>query len=1002
MTASTRPLVSGVALGVLAASLATSEAAAQQRATTTRTVAPTPRPAGPPAKPSGTPAAAGRRAAPAAAPRKAPARGKGTSKGTSSRTAPAARVPAGATVPAPVPAVPPAAARPATQAPAPARGGDTQPAVSDEDGRLSGDIVVVGLRENLKSARSAKRNAHQIVDVVLAQDIGKLPDKNVPEALARVPGVQIDRNRGEGGKVLIRGLDNVMTTVNGSTTFSAGDRTTYLQDIASDLVAGIEVYKTRTPDQIEGSQTGVINLTLRRPTDFKDGATYVLNTRGDYSDRTGRINPFLSALVTYSRDTDAGRLGFMVNGTYNHVGYNEGARFNELPQRLDDNRQTILPTTTSASLYAPFRIGFQGNDGWSRRAAFQASAQWKPDAHWTVTLEGGLSDQRMLWADSSIWVPIRYSESRVPPPTLSNITLDPDDRLISSLSLYGVDPIGPGRESWKHQTRNVNGRYQLQYQEDRFDFNGWLNYQRSNNFSNNVYHWTRFSQQPHVDVVFNDPKDPMGGPNITFGNIDLLDPANYIYVDGFTQNKIYTKSADTEVRADLKLNTFGDVIDYLKVGYRWNRRTYRSQQGRRSYGGLRMPISALPDYHLRAVGAHFDQSGRANWMIGDSDSIRRSFPAIRAAFVGLYPDLADPYPAYDPFRAFRGNDGALAGYGFFHYKVKLLFPIEGDLGARVVNSRTALAGIKRTATRVLVDGVKTRVVTDTDVTSRGNYLDVLPSLNAIVHITPRLQLRLARTHDVGRPGAEQMNPVLSIDLQDPSHETARGGNAKLRAVTTNKFDASLEWYFGTTGTASVAVWQWNQDGFIQDQWLPETLPDEPDEPILVRRPHNLGRGRHRGIEAQASSFFTFLPGILKSFGASANGTLNITRQAFPSTNGDGVVTYSYGPYLNVSKYVYNLVGFFERGGLNVRVAYNWQSRRQYQRSDWNPYLNKFRDPVERLDAAINYDVNKRLTIGLEGANLTRSGNRSYWGSYAVPNQVQYFSRTFALSVRTRW
>lgn len=125
---------------------------------------------------------------------------------------------------------------------------DSGPQVSNDSGRLEGDILVVGLRDNVRSARAAKRKAQQIVDVVLAQDIGKLPDKNVPEALARVPGVQIDRDRGEGGKVLIRGLSGVMTTVNGSPTFSAGDRTTYLNDIASDLVAGIEVYKTRTPD----------------------------------------------------------------------------------------------------------------------------------------------------------------------------------------------------------------------------------------------------------------------------------------------------------------------------------------------------------------------------------------------------------------------------------------------------------------------------------------------------------------------------------------------------------------------------------------------------------------------------------------------------------------------------------------------------------------------------------------------------------------------------------
>ena len=113
-----------------------------------------------------------------------------------------------------------------------AKSTESQPQLSNDNGRLEGDIIVMGLRENLKSSRNAKRRASQIVDVVVAQDIVKLPDKNIPEALARIPGIQIDRNRGEGGEVKIRGLGGVMTTVNGSPTFSAGDRTTYLNDIS--------------------------------------------------------------------------------------------------------------------------------------------------------------------------------------------------------------------------------------------------------------------------------------------------------------------------------------------------------------------------------------------------------------------------------------------------------------------------------------------------------------------------------------------------------------------------------------------------------------------------------------------------------------------------------------------------------------------------------------------------------------------------------------------------
>ncbi len=886
-----------------------------------------------------------------------------------------------------------------------ATGDESQPQLSNESGRLEGDIVVLGLRENVKSARNAKRRAQQIVDVVLAQDIGKLPDKNVPEALARVPGIQIDRDRGEGGQVRIRGLDGVMTTVNGSPTFSTGDRTTYLNDISSDLVAGIEVYKTRTPDQVEGSQTGVINLTLRRPTDFKKGATYALSIRGDYADQVKKVNPYASALIAYNADTNIGQLGFSVNGTYNDVRYRETTRFNELPVRPGDNRQVILPSTTPTNIFLPFRVGVAGTDGWSKRAAFQASTQWRPDDHWTVTLEGGYANQKMLWSDNLLFVPITYSDSAVPPPRLSNLVMSPDGRLVNSVSLDSLDPFGPGRQSYKHETSDYNGRLQVEYKEERFDFNGWVNWRKSDNDSNNIFHYIRFNQQPQVDVSFNDQTDPKGGAAIKFNNIDLMDSENYLYVDGFDQTKQFWRSAETEAKGDLRLNTFADFIDYFKVGYRFARRTYERGIGDRRAGGLRIPIASLPNYKLSEVGPLFPNAGSGtsvNWMIGDSNSIRGSWNDIRRAIIGFLPDYDTYYPKYDPFRAFTGGESSHAMYGMLHYNLKLLFPIEGTIGARIVNSLTNLRSVQRTRQFVNVDGRLTLQETDGLVEPRGNFLDVLPSANAIVHITPKLQLRTSYTYDVGRPPVERINPRLFLNLENSARPTAFGGNPNLGPTTLSKYDASLEWYFGATGSMSVAVWQWNQDGLVFDRQLPEFLPESPTEPVLVTRPYNLGRGRHRGIEAQATSFFTFLPGIFKSFGGSANGTLNITRQAFPTFDPEGNATYDYGPYLFVSKYMYNLVGFFERGGLNIRVAYNWRSRRQLRRDGLNPYNNLFLDPVERLDASINYDITKNLTVALEASNLTRNGDRSFWGTYEVPQDVRYFSRNYSLSVRTRF
>lgn len=881
---------------------------------------------------------------------------------------------------------------------------ESQPQVSNQSGRLEGDIVVVGLRENVKSARSAKRNAQQIVDVVLAQDIGKLPDKNVPEALARVPGVQIERDRGEGGSIRIRGLDGAMTTINGSPTFSAGDRTTYLNDISSDLVAGIEVYKTRTADQVEGSQTGVVNLTLRRPTDFKSGTTYALSARGEYADRLRQWNPFLSALVAYNADTEVGKIGFSINGTYNKVRYNESLTYAGRPTIPRNPSQIIVPGTTPARIYIPYVAGFAGPNGWSQRVAFQFSTNWRPDDHWNFVLEGGLADQKMLWGDTQFVVPIVYPPNAVPLPVLSNIVMNGDGQLVKSLTLTSIDPQGPGRQSYLHNTRNKNGRFQVEYNSERFEFTGWVNYAMSNNKSDSLFHWLRFAQQPQVDIDFNDKTNALGGGvTINFAGTDLMDPKNYVYLDGFNQSKQYTFSHETEIKGDLKLYTFWRPIDWLKVGYRYANRSYERNYGERGYADLRIPLSILPNYVLSPANVNISsQAGSPNWLIGDSDTIRANLDTIRSLLVKIYPSLVDRYPAYNPAAFFTGSDGSLAAYGMLHYNAKLLFPIDGTIGMRFVNTLTNLRATQRVISQQLVDGRYQTVVTSTALSPKGNSLDMLPSVNAIIHFTPKLQLRTAWTRDIFRPNSYQINPSLTLNLLNTNAPTASGGNSNLRGTRQDKYDASLEWYFGATGTASLAVWQWDQEGRIFNRELLEYLPESPNIPVRVTRPYNLGKGRFRGLEGQLTTFFTFLPGVLKSFGGSVNGTLALTKSADPTYDSKGNVSFSYNPWNFVSKYTYNLIGFFEKDGLNVRVAYNWRSRQQIFADKSDPYNNIFLDPVSRLDASINYDVKRYLTVAIEGSNLLRDGNRSFWGTYDLPQDTRYFSRTINLSVRTRF
>lgn len=147
------------------------------------------------------------------------------------------------------------------------------------------DIVVTGLRQSLANAQSIKRNADTVVDAITAEDIGALPDRSVNEALQRVAGVAITRFAAatdtahfsvEGSGVTIRGLSYVRGEFNGRDSFGVGGgREIGFNDVPTELVGSVEVYKNLTADMIEGGISGSVNINTRKPFDTKDTLIYL-------------------------------------------------------------------------------------------------------------------------------------------------------------------------------------------------------------------------------------------------------------------------------------------------------------------------------------------------------------------------------------------------------------------------------------------------------------------------------------------------------------------------------------------------------------------------------------------------------------------------------------------------------------------------------------------------------------------------------------------------------
>lgn len=130
-------------------------------------------------------------------------------------------------------------------------------------------VVVTGVVASVRGALDIKQNSGQMVDSIVSEDIGKLPDSTVVESLQHVTGISIVRNSTESSTVLIRGLPDVQTLLNGREIFTSTGRALSLPDIPSELLARVDVNKTSTATDLEGGIAGLIDVRLHRPFDFK-------------------------------------------------------------------------------------------------------------------------------------------------------------------------------------------------------------------------------------------------------------------------------------------------------------------------------------------------------------------------------------------------------------------------------------------------------------------------------------------------------------------------------------------------------------------------------------------------------------------------------------------------------------------------------------------------------------------------------------------------------------
>src|SRR5690606_11276551 len=177
------------------------------------------------------------------------------------------------------------------------------------------EVLVSGQRGSIQSAQLLKQNAEQIVDSIVSDDIGKLPDRSITEAIQRVPGVTIERFMSigdpehfsaEGSGVAIRGMKHVRSELNGRDSFSAsGGRSLSFEDVPAEVMAGVDVYKSPSAYMSEGGLGGTVNLRTKMPFD-SDGQKISASASANYGDFIEETKPSFTGLYSNRWDTSVG------------------------------------------------------------------------------------------------------------------------------------------------------------------------------------------------------------------------------------------------------------------------------------------------------------------------------------------------------------------------------------------------------------------------------------------------------------------------------------------------------------------------------------------------------------------------------------------------------------------------------------------------------------------------------------------------------------------------
>ena len=708
-------------------------------------------------------------------------------------------------------------------------------------------IEVSGIRASLASAMNEKRFKNNLVEVIEAEDIGKLPDQNLAEVLENITGIQITREAGVGTGVQIRGTDANRTEINGVSTVGSGAGRSGIdfEDVSAAIIAGLEVTKSPDAKTIEGSVGGTINLKTIRPLQLNEQLA-AFRVQGENSSLTTDSNfqPRISGTFGDNWDTDHGTIGIVISGSYAEQ---DVTAFR--PRADRDNIITSDSGVASAQSFdfLPIQFFVQDYDNFEYETKnLVGTIEWAPNDNTKFFFDAIINDQERLQESSRVQASGVSALNDVSVPdefeTINFGSLGGTNLGSIQAALRGVIPVDLENDDDDPNLRFSSDTNSRVTKSEIFRLGGEWQGEKWSVFAE-VASTSSDTTTPSFNTTLNfiNPNAPLdaGGANdnavpfaydlsggaLTFGIADgaeyaptaqqLLDPNNVVLRD-VNIGRDTTENFEDAFRVDFTYYV-DTMITSVDFGYRYNKSGSKREEIGNNVNLRSMedsPRGSLFSELLVAGPDNFnDADGRelyvADFLLIDPEQVSSNPDAVLAALQqalethGSGETLDEPTSSSTGFFDIEEETHALYAQANFEYEM-----FRGNFGVRYLQTDVTSVG-----NSVTVDENGDELVSR--VTNNGDYDFILPRFNLVADVTDDIVLRFGAGKDIRRPNFNDLS--TSVTFSTSPNPNVAIGNPNLTPEEVISYDLAAEWYFAEASVISVGIFHKTRKDLYVDQ-----------------------------------------------------------------------------------------------------------------------------------------------------------------------------------------